>query len=582
MIRLPLLIGLVFTSLAAGCGTMRPFDALTGRQTADQTTVADASSRPWSGLASRFRKSDPESDALILDKQALSEGFQKSRGGLTTKGLRDPEATNLAFARWKEDVGQYAESKARYHEVLTANPNCLTARLGIARIERETGRYDQCHDILMAARKHHPNDPAVMLELGRMYNARERWDESIRSFTDAAQLAPDDLTVRYELGLALASVDRTQEAMPHLKFAVGESAAYYNIGFILSERGRAEEAVQWIERTMATHPNVRTRHMAMDLLAELESSLPASRGFTEPSSAVAASGCQPVALTIGSRFNLRMGKVTSLLAALACLLLGACGEDSSPGGETVAGSGAFSIVPERALHRRSGIMLVRVPPGSFVMGASKDEAGRDGDEHQREVEVTEPFYLGETEVTVGQWRRVMGRPTPVKQQDEAMPLKGVTWYVAKEFVEQLNAQGGGGWRLPTEVEWEYACRAGTTTPFSFGEALDPSLAHYDGRRPYKDGERTKTSDDVVPVRSLPANPWGFFAMHGNVWEWCEDLYLPNVARDLPPPNARGASRSIRGGGFSSRGDQLRSAYRDGYPPLSTGEKYGFRVAWSPN
>lgn len=294
MIRLPLLIGLVFTSLAAGCGTMRPFDALTGRQTADQTTVADASSRPWSGLASRFRKSDPESDALILDKQALSEGFQKSRGGLTTKGLRDPEATNLAFARWKEDVGQYAESKARYHEVLTANPNCLTARLGIARIERETGRYDQCHDILMAARKHHPNDPAVMLELGRMYNARERWDESIRSFTDAAQLAPDDLTVRYELGLALASVDRTQEAMPHLKFAVGESAAYYNIGFILSERGRAEEAVQWIERTMATHPNVRTRHMAMDLLAELESSLPASRGFTEPSSAVAASQGTPV------------------------------------------------------------------------------------------------------------------------------------------------------------------------------------------------------------------------------------------------------------------------------------------------
>jgi tetratricopeptide (TPR) repeat protein len=234
-----------------------------------------------SDIANRFGKHKVESDTLVLDQEALSEGFQKSRGGFTTKGLQNPERTNLAFARWKEDMGQYVESKRRYHEILTANPDCLAARLGIARIERETGRFDQCREILQAAQKHHPKDATVMLELGRAYSEREEWDSSIEAFRKAVDLAPDDQTTRYELGVALAGANRLSEALPHLKFAVGDAAAYYNIGYLLHEHDRSAEAVKWLERAMNAHPDERTQNVAGELLTKLRVSRPSTLPFSE-------------------------------------------------------------------------------------------------------------------------------------------------------------------------------------------------------------------------------------------------------------------------------------------------------------
>ncbi len=268
MIHIHLLTGLLVCLFAAGCATTRS---------------------QFTDLSSRFSMSDPQSDPLVLDKETLSEGFQKALGRFASKGLKNPEATNLAFARWKEDMGQYAESKRRYHEILTANPDCLPARLGIAHIERETGRFDQCREILNAARKQHPNDPTVMLELGRMYNERQQWDDSVRSFTKAVELASDDQMVHYELGLALASANRMEEALLHLKFAVGDSAALYNIAFILHECGRSAEAVKWVERAMDAHPDGRTRQMAGELLAELSHDLPTAPAFSQTVTAAPAS-----------------------------------------------------------------------------------------------------------------------------------------------------------------------------------------------------------------------------------------------------------------------------------------------------
>lgn len=244
---LPILTGLLVCLVASGCGTTRPWDAVVGR----------------------FSKSDADEDALLLAKDSLSDGFQKSQGRFASKGLKNPEATNLAFARWKEDLGQYAEAKQRYHEVLTANPKCLAARMGIARIERETGRFTQCREILMAALEQHPNDTTIMMELGRMYNEREQWEQSVQAFTQAADIAPDDQSIRYELGLALANGNRLDEALQHLKFAVGDSAAAYNIGYILNEQGRSAEAVQWVNRALDSHPDERTRKMASEMLAEM-------------------------------------------------------------------------------------------------------------------------------------------------------------------------------------------------------------------------------------------------------------------------------------------------------------------------
>ena len=242
--------------------------------------------------------------------------------------------------------------------------------------------------------------------------------------------------------------------------------------------------------------------------------------------------------------------------------------------------GALGL-PRRVRHGATGIVMVLIPSGSLTMGTPESEPERDAsDEAQYEATIDSAFYLAETEVTVAQWKRLMGAELEGAQADDDMPMTGVTWHKAKEFVNRMNEEGEGGWRLPSEAEWEYACRAGTTTPFSFGDGITTDQANYDGQRPYAAGEPGLDREGPVPVRSFPPNPWGLYEMHGNVWEWCEDLYVAHPERRQRPKNLAGEPRVIRGGGWPSRGKQLRSGYRDGYPPNSSGEKYGVRLAKS--
>ena len=288
--------------------------------------------------------------------------------------------------------------------------------------------------------------------------------------------------------------------------------------------------------------------------------------------------------------------IRSVLAAIpVTLLLFACGHnptrtasapvyDAGLGGDFESigpATGSFNL-PRRIRHKPTGIVLILVDPGTFTMGTPVTEKYRDLDEEQHQVTLSTPFYLGETEVTVYQWQTVMGGDAndgPDPNLGE-LPMTGVSWHQAKSFVARLNRSGNPGWRLPDEAEWEYACRAGTTTTFSFGEDVTPRQVNYNDKHPYLRKTRGLDRDAPVPVRSLPANPWGFYEMHGNVWEWCEDVYLYHPHRDALPASTVGVSRVIRGGGFPSRGRQVRSGYRDGYPPGSTGEKYGLRLARS--
>ncbi|MCH8149373.1 MAG: formylglycine-generating enzyme family protein [Planctomycetes bacterium] len=244
-------------------------------------------------------------------------------------------------------------------------------------------------------------------------------------------------------------------------------------------------------------------------------------------------------------------------------------------------TGEFGL-PRRVRHTPTGIVLVLIPSGGFTMGSPESELKRDGDEVQRSAAIESPFYLGETEVTAAQWRQIMGTVPrdAVPSDNRELPISGVTWHKAKEFVRRMNALGSPGWRLPSEAEWEYACRAGTTTAFSFGHNITPQQVNYDGLRPYAGAEAGLRRDWPVSVRSLPRNPWGLYEMHGNVFEWCEDLYVVHPERGIAAKDVPGASRVLRGGAWNSKGKQVRSAYRDGYPPESSGTKYGFRIAKS--
>ena len=212
--------------------------------------------------------------------------------------------------------------------------------------------------------------------------------------------------------------------------------------------------------------------------------------------------------------------------------------------------------------------MVAIPPGEFMMGSPEGEAGRfpnEGPQHR--VRIGYWFYIGKFEVTQAQWRALMGNsPSFFKDCDEC-PVEQVSWDDATEFCRKLSARTGRAYRLPSEAEWEYSARAGTTTPFAFGDTITPEIVNYDGRFPYANASEGRNRDGTVAVGSLGvANGFGLYDMHGNVMEWCDDWYhetyegAPNDGSAWLRIGQRD-KRVHRGGPASSYAFNSRSAVR---------------------
>ncbi len=209
-----------------------------------------------------------------------------------------------------------------------------------------------------------------------------------------------------------------------------------------------------------------------------------------------------------------------------------------------------------------GIELVFIPPGEFVMGSPTDEPGRDDDERQRRVRIAVGFYMAATEVTQAQWLAVMD-DNPSAWQGNDLPVEGISWDDALTFCRRLGDREGQPYRLPTEAEWEYACRAGTTTPFFFGETIASDEANYDGEKIYGSGSKGTFLGKTAAVASYAPNAWGLYDMHGNVWEWCPDgyeYYTPSPVRP-PADQALIEGRVLRGGSWRHQPRFCRSANR---------------------
>ncbi|MBF0187010.1 MAG: SUMF1/EgtB/PvdO family nonheme iron enzyme [Magnetococcales bacterium] len=225
-----------------------------------------------------------------------------------------------------------------------------------------------------------------------------------------------------------------------------------------------------------------------------------------------------------------------------------------------------------------------IPSGSFLMGSPKDEPKRSGVEGpQHEVVFKQGFWIFDTACTQALWKAVTGNnPSSFKGADR--PVENVNWYDAQVFITTLNGMLPGlNLSLPSEAQWEYACRAGTTTPFSFGEMVDPDQINYDGKYPYLRNSKDRYREQTVPVASLPANPWGLHEMHGNVWEWCEDPWhedYDGVPQDGSVWHDKQLTildieRVVRGGSWYSPAFAVRSSCRDGSEP-DVRTKLGFR------
>jgi len=217
-----------------------------------------------------------------------------------------------------------------------------------------------------------------------------------------------------------------------------------------------------------------------------------------------------------------------------------------------------------------GLEMIWVKPGTFMMGH------KEGVQHQ--VTLTKGFYLGKHEVTQAQWERVMGS-NPSHFKGANRPVENVSWTEAVAFCKKLTEMEkkagrvpeGMAYQLPTEAQWEYACRAGTTTAYSWGDSISAKNASYD----------RDLDDGTTPVGKYPANPWGFHDMHGNVFEWCADWYGTYPAGPVtdPPGAASGSTRVKRGFSWSYGGSYLRSAERGGHAPSYRYADLGFRVVF---
>ncbi|MFO7885808.1 MAG: formylglycine-generating enzyme family protein [Desulfobacteraceae bacterium] len=255
---------------------------------------------------------------------------------------------------------------------------------------------------------------------------------------------------------------------------------------------------------------------------------------------------------------------------------------------------------EQYFTNKLGMRFVLIPSGRFLMGSPESEKGRQWHEDQHQVTITRPFYIQETEVTQGQWEALVGfNPSAFPECGKNCPVDTVSWNQCMEFIRILNQwENTDKYRLPTEAEWEYACRAGTTTAFAGGEIThlfcdppDPVLDYYGwfcGNSGYKN-----PPEDLRPhpVKTKNPNPWGIYDMHGNVQEWCldsckwrdiwkgrvgvvTDTYKNNVA---DPLSKIGKHRIIRGGGWHQSARYCRSAWRSYYKPGAKRNSLGFRI-----
>jgi formylglycine-generating enzyme required for sulfatase activity len=272
-----------------------------------------------------------------------------------------------------------------------------------------------------------------------------------------------------------------------------------------------------------------------------------------------------------------------------------------------------------------GMKLALIPPGEFQMGSPEIERDRRRDEQQHRVRITKPFYLGVYAVTQNEFERVLGRNPSVFSNGggpaeaatgvdtRQYPVENISWYDAVEFCNKLSekegrkpyyriadidrhpegwikgakvsVEGGGGYRLPTEAQWEYACRAGTTTAFNFGAENNGAECNCNGKAPYGTGEQGPALGRPTPVGSYRPNAFGLYDVHGNAWEWCWDVYAEGYYKNSPeadpagPPEGR--PRVHRGGSWFDTAWFSRSAYRGSGAPPARFNRLGLRVARNP-
>jgi sulfatase modifying factor 1 len=230
-----------------------------------------------------------------------------------------------------------------------------------------------------------------------------------------------------------------------------------------------------------------------------------------------------------------------------------------------------------------GMKFRWISPGQFLMGSSAEEKKRSNNETQHSVHLTKGFFIGTFVVTRDEWQAVMGRGSTMKIIDrnkaKNLPMTRISWYDCQRFIAKLQEKEGKQYRLPTEAEWEFACRAGTTTPFFWGETISTEQANFKGHLSNTFGKVGVYRGKVTSVDFFRPNAWGMHDMHGNVQQWCQDWYGGYAAGDVVDPMGpeMGSRRVLRGGSWDSDPKDCRSASRRSADPNFESDQVGCRL-----
>jgi formylglycine-generating enzyme required for sulfatase activity len=250
-------------------------------------------------------------------------------------------------------------------------------------------------------------------------------------------------------------------------------------------------------------------------------------------------------------------------------------------GKVIARPKGTAQIYKEDLGNSASLTMVEIPAGSFMMGSPLNEEKSENDEKPQHKVNLKSFYLGQTEITQAQYQAIMGT-NPSNFKGAELPVEQVSWLNAKEFCKKLSQKTGKAYSLPSESQWEYACRAGTTTPFAFGETITTDVANYDGSNSYGKAPKGIYRKKTTAVNTFPPNAFGLFDMHGNVWEWCLDTWHNNYA-GAPIDGSAWKSQNdndnpvLRGGSWYYGPWNCRSAYRNYGSPVIQYGNYGFRV-----
>jgi sulfatase modifying factor 1 len=238
--------------------------------------------------------------------------------------------------------------------------------------------------------------------------------------------------------------------------------------------------------------------------------------------------------------------------------------------------------PPKNFTNSIGMKFVWIPPGNFMMGSPKEEKERIANEVQHKVALSKGFYMGVYAVTQEQWQEIMGNNPSKFKGEENLPVEAVSWDDCQTFANKLREKDKNLYRLPTEAEWEYACRAGTTTPFHFGETISTDQANYAGEAVYGNDKKGVWRKKTTPGGSFPANAWGLHDMHGNVFQWCQDRYGAYPEKETVDPQGpeKGGSHVLRGGSWYYYPQFCRSAFRYSIEPAYRNINIGCRVCFS--